>query len=202
MALVNNAKELRQLLGQLQLPVRTTDQLCNLLERVHLAQSEAPAVQQALLELKGREVAAQSHARELEHQEVMRALELGHPLPDPNAVRWEAVVLRTTAGAVAALATLVTVGLAGCAVGATAILVHRIPEAAVLPLCLLWVVFGVVGIVTVFGSLYVLNRLRLDLKKLGRLAPPPPAEAEPPAAVPVDKAPAAQGQFWERKHES
>lgn len=86
--------------------------------------------------------------RELAHAERMRALERGQPLPDAEVARATSDASRAWArGLSAAVASL---GMAGAAVGATALLVERDEPRTLLPLlCVIWGVCGLVALVAV-----------------------------------------------------
>ncbi len=202
MPLVNNVGELQELLSSMNITVTSVDQLRELLLTLQQADSNDPAARQAWATAQARQEALAEKTRDQEHAERMRALELGHPLPDPEAVRAEAGAIKATAAAAALLGSAVVFVAVGCSVGATAIILHFMHDAGIVPVCLLWLVCGGVCFATALGSLTVLNKLRLDLKRVGRPAPPPPGEGPPVAARPMGAAQADRGQYWERKHES
>jgi uncharacterized membrane protein YbhN (UPF0104 family) len=95
--------------------------------------------------------------KEHAHAERMKALEVGQPLPDADVARSGADASRAWAAALTAI--LVSLGMAGAAVGATA-LVFRMGDAHVhLPLvCVVWGVCGLVSLITVTGGLDAMRR--------------------------------------------
>ena len=119
--------------------------------------------------------------RQLAHAERLRALELGQPLPDAEVARARADTSR--AWAVALVALLVPLGLAGGAVGATALLLERRSawDSLMPPLATIWGVCGVVSIVVVSLSFGALRRRK----------EPRGHEDRPPRARYEDLSPAA-----------
>src|SRR5438105_3809452 len=95
--------------------------------------------------------------RELTHTERMRALELGQTLPDAEVARARAESSRAWAGGLAAVT--VSLGMAGAAVGATAVVLERTELSSQLPLlCVIWGICGVVALVAVSAGLKAARR--------------------------------------------
>jgi hypothetical protein len=93
--------------------------------------------------------------RQLAHAERVKSLEMGQTLPDAEVARASASAQR--AWAVGLVALLVPLGLAGTAVGATALIFIYASAGVQLPLlCVIWGVCGVVSLVTVTTGLGVL----------------------------------------------
>jgi hypothetical protein len=119
--------------------------------------------------------------RQLEHQERLRALEVGHELPDAAVARATASGSRAWAAAIVGF--LVPPAVLSAAVGATALILVQAPEHIHLPiLCTIWGVCGLVSVVAVSSSLAA-------LKQQNRREPSPtephapatkPARAQPP----------------------
>ena len=101
----------------------------------------------------------EAQKRQLEHDLRLKALELGQPLPDADIARANAE--RTRAAAAATVGTLVPLFLIGAAVGATVLVLHfttEDPHARGGMLTAIWIVCGVVCLVTVIKALNALGR--------------------------------------------
>jgi hypothetical protein len=112
-----------------------------------------------------------------QHQERMKVLDVGLPLPDAELARAQSEHSRiNTAGAIGIL---VPLFMAGAATGVTALIVTR-PDAhvnfQVALLCTVWGVAGLVSLVTVILSLAAIRR-----GSGGRVKPDKKAGAETPA---------------------
>src|SRR4051794_19068960 len=117
------------------LTINTIDELAELVQKLGLT-VESPADLGELL---------QSLQR-------MRALETGQVLLDPDAAQAQAEVLKGAAESAGWIGALVAPGLAGIAVGATALLLQDVPERYVIAaLGIVWGVCGVIGLVAVIG---------------------------------------------------
>jgi hypothetical protein len=86
--------------------------------------------------------------RELAHAERIKALETGQPLPDAEVARCRAEASRAWAAGMTT--TFVALGMAGAAVGATALVFQFVESTTQLPyFCVAWGVCGLVGLVAV-----------------------------------------------------
>jgi hypothetical protein len=95
--------------------------------------------------------------RELEHTERMKALELGHTLPDAEVARAQADGSRTTAAAL--VATFVSLILMAAASGATALVLYLAdPRYQLALLCTIWGVCGLSTFIIVLECLHVMRR--------------------------------------------
>jgi hypothetical protein len=100
--------------------------------------------------------------KEHAHTERLRAIEAGQPLPDVDVARAQADATRSRSAALTAI--FVPLGMAGAAVGATALVFHLADLHVQLPLgCVIWGVCGLVSLVAITNSLGVMRRReRLD----------------------------------------
>ncbi len=97
--------------------------------------------------------------RELSHQERLKALELGHPLPDIEIAR--SGTESTRAVMLGIIGLLVPISVIGMAVGATAIVFDQGEESIHLPLnATIWGVAGLVSLVTAINCAAGLISLR------------------------------------------
>jgi len=91
---------------------------------------------------------SEAKERELAHTERMRALELGQPLPDAEVARARSDASRAWARGLSAAAA--SLGMAGAAIAATAlVLPHAEPRSQVPLLCVIWGVCGLVALTAV-----------------------------------------------------
>src|SRR4051812_40306982 len=101
------------------------------------------------------------HERELKHTERIKALEMGQPLPDLAVASARAAQIRTVL--LGLVCFLVPVGLAGIAVGATALVLFCAAPGIHLPvLCVIWGVVGLVSLVTIPSALQALGGTKVD----------------------------------------
>jgi len=121
---------------------------------------------------------SEAKERELAHTERMRALELGQPLPDAEVARARSDASRAWARGLSAAAA--SLGMAGAAVGATALLVGRDEPRTLLPLLsVIWGVCGLVALIAVSVGLGAARRRDVP----GKRAAPPEQPAELPATA-------------------
>jgi len=97
------------------------------------------------------------HERELKHAERLKALELGHSLPDAEIAKAGAELGH--AWALGLTCTFVPLGLVGIALGATALVFAQEMDWPRFPLlCVIWGVVGVISIVTVSCCMGAMSR--------------------------------------------
>ena len=95
--------------------------------------------------------------KEYAHAERMKALEVGQTLPDADVSRSEADASRAWAAGLTAI--LVSLGMVGAAVGATALVFQLADLSVHLPMvCVIWGVCGLVSLVAVTGGLSAMRR--------------------------------------------
>ncbi len=98
--------------------------------------------------------------KELAHIERLKALELGQTLPNAEVARLKAIGSR--AWAVGLTTLFVPLGMAGAAVGATALTFQRAEPGIHLPLmCVVWGICGLVGLIAVCLGLAALRHKEL-----------------------------------------
>jgi hypothetical protein len=99
------------------------------------------------------------HERELKHAERLKALEMGQPLPDLENARVRTEQVRTIL--LGMVAFMVPPGLAGTAVGATALVLYQASPSIHLPLlCVIWGVIGVVSLVAISTTVPILGGVK------------------------------------------
>lgn len=95
--------------------------------------------------------------KEYAHTERMKALESGQTLPDADIARSQADASRAWAAGLTAL--LVPLGMAGSAVGATALIIQLAAPSVHLPLvCVIWGVCGLVSLVAINVGFHAMRR--------------------------------------------
>lgn len=117
------------------------------------------------------------HERDLKHAERLKALELGQPLPDVEVARAHAEQTRWVF--LGLICFLVPIGLAGIAVGATALVLKLASPNIHLPLlCVIWGVVGAVGVVAVTGGLQAMLGVKPHAEEEAKDQAPPDKLAE------------------------
>jgi hypothetical protein len=111
--------------------------------------------------------AQEMRQQEMTHAERMKAIELGHPLPEVEKARAEAQATLARANAATAILgaivrALVGLGTLGIALGATAVvLVNGHPDNQLIALALVWAAATVVGVATALAGVVDWRRLNL-----------------------------------------
>src|SRR5207249_730619 len=115
--------------------------------------------------------------RELTHAERLRALDLGQPLPDAEVARAKSDASRAWARGLSAAAA--SLGMAGAAIAATAlVLPHTEPRSQLPLLCVIWGVCGLVALTAV--SVGLASSRRREKPSKPEAAPSTPSPKEQP----------------------
>jgi hypothetical protein len=111
--------------------------------------------------------AQEMRQQEMTHAERMKAIELGHPLPEVEKARAEAQATLARANAATAILgaivrALVGLGTLGIALGATAVvLVKGHPDTQIIALAIVWTAAAIVGVATALAGAIDWRRLNL-----------------------------------------
>jgi hypothetical protein len=166
-----SAAELQELIEGLDLKINNLDDLQALLQTINAGDGSPEARREAMAALERRQEKEHAHAqkmRQLEHEERMRALELGH---DPHTADALAKIVANASEAVSWISVLVPLGSAGIAVGATAVVKDALHDSLLVlaGLGIIWGAQALVALVALVGSqLWLRRALALKLARPGK----------------------------------